>query len=118
MKYIKFLFLVIIVLAVIILAIQNNEAFATRVVFKINTGMNQYQSTGINIYMISLIAFLLGLIITYIYFIMDRLQMKRRIRTLMNEIKEKDKELNSLRNLPITTDNVLPASQDNHVEMI
>jgi hypothetical protein len=37
---------------------------------------------------------------------MERFQLKRQIKTLTTVLKEKDKELNSLRNLPIISDNV------------
>jgi hypothetical protein len=36
----------------------------------------------------------------------ERFRLKRKIKTLTKEANEKDKELNSLRNLPVTTDDV------------
>jgi hypothetical protein len=36
---------------------------------------------------------------------------------LLNQIKEKDEELKSLRNLPITSDNVLSSTQDDQMTM-
>lgn len=115
MKHIKFLFLIVILLAVIILTVQNHNAFSETVRFRVNLLYEQYQTAETSIYLISLIAFMLGVLITWVYGLMERFQMKRRIASLSNEIDEKDKELNSLRNLPITTDSVLPNSQDDYV---
>jgi uncharacterized membrane protein YciS (DUF1049 family) len=117
MKHLKFLFLIIAIVAIITLLVQNHEAFATKVVFKVNILIKQYQTPEINIYLISLIAFILGVIITWVYGIMERFHLKRQIQSLMSETREKDKELNSLRNLPITTDNMLPMTQDDNNDM-
>jgi ATP adenylyltransferase len=59
-----------------------------------------------NIYYIAGISFLFGVLITAICGIVERFRLKRQIKTLIGISKEKDKELNSLRNLPITSDNV------------
>jgi ATP adenylyltransferase len=45
-------------------------------------------------------------LITGLCGIVERFHLKRQIKTLISVSKEKDKELNSLRNLPITSDNV------------
>ncbi len=117
MKHIKFLVYVFIVFVVVTLIIQNHEAFNTRVVFRANLQFAQYQSTGITIYLISAIAFTLGLIISWLYNLLDRFQLKREITRLRNDIKNKDKELNSLRNLPITSENVPPGVSENDVDL-
>jgi uncharacterized membrane protein YciS (DUF1049 family) len=117
MKHIKFLVYVFIVFVVVTLIIQNHEAFNTRVVFRANLLISQYESTGITVYLISAIAFTLGLIISWLYNLLDRFQLKREITRLRNEVKNKDKELNSLRNLPITSERVPPGVSDNDVDL-
>lgn len=117
MKHIKFLFSVFVVFGVVVLLVQNHEAFNTKVVLKANFLIDNYESTEISLYLISSIAFILGVIITWVYNLLERFQLKRQISALKNEAKEKDKELNSLRNLPITTDNVTPAIHEHDVLM-
>lgn len=118
MKHLKFLFLIVVILAVISLIVQNYEVFfAKKVVFKVNLIFKHYQTIGLNIALISLIAFLLGVIITWVYFVIERFQLKRQMKGLLNQIKEKDEELKSLRNLPITSDNVLSSTQDDQMTM-
>lgn len=117
MKHIKFLVYVFIVFIVVTLIIQNHEAFNTRVVFRTNLIFSQFESSGITIYLISAIAFTLGLIISWLYNLLDRFQLKRAITRLRSEIKNKDKELNSLRNLPITSENVPPGVSDNDIDL-
>lgn len=115
MKHIKFLFLVFVILGVVVTLVQNNAAFLTKVVFKLDLGIASYQTPEINIYVVSLIAFTLGVIITWVYGLLERFQLKRQIRSLKHVSKEKDKELNSLRNLPITSENVTSGVPENDI---
>ena len=50
------------------------------------------------------VSFLLGILVAGFYGIFERFKLKKQIKGLVNSSKEKDKELNSLRNLPITSD--------------
>ena len=119
MKYLKFVVSVFLALIIIALIVQNHEAFNTKVVFKFEVDLlgKSYETVGISIYWICILAFLLGIILTLAAFIIDRFELKKRMRYLQREVNEKDKELNSLRNLPITTDNMLPITQDDNSDM-
>ena len=117
MKYIKFLVYALIIFVVVVLLVQNHEAFNTKVIFKADLLFGKYESAEISIYIISAIAFILGLIITWVYFLFERLQLRKQIKRLKNESKEKDKELNSLRNLPVISENVAPVTYENDIEL-
>ncbi|MGD9159208.1 MAG: LapA family protein [Desulfobacteraceae bacterium] len=117
MKHIKYLFLVLIMLVVFILLVQNHEAFNTKVVLKANILLGQYETPELSIYLISTISFLLGVIIIWVYDLLERIQLRKQIKRLNNESKEKDKELNSLRNLPIISENVTPGVHENDIEL-
>ena len=117
MKYIKFLVYALIIFVVVVLLVENHEAFNTKVIFKADLVFGKYESPEISIYIISAIAFILGLIITWVFFLLERLQLRKQIKRLRNEIKEKDKELNSLRNLPITSENITPGVHENDMEL-
>ncbi|MFC1838713.1 lipopolysaccharide assembly LapA domain-containing protein [Thermodesulfobacteriota bacterium] len=117
MKHIKFILLVFIMLGVFIILVQNHESFSTTVTFKIDPKfMDPYLTPPMNIYLISLTAFILGVIITWVYSLLERFQFKRQINHLRKESREKENELNSLRNLPITSESVTPGIQENDVE--
>jgi ATP adenylyltransferase len=55
------------------------------------------------VFLIAVITFLVGVLVTWLYGISERLNFKRQIRVLKRDVAEKEKELNSLRNLPVTT---------------
>ena len=117
MKYIKFLVYALIIFVVVVLLVQNHEAFNTKVVFKANLLFGSYESSEISVYLISAIAFILGLIITWIFFLFERIQLRKQIKRMIKESKEKDKELSSLRNLAIVSENVSPGVQENDLEL-
>jgi len=52
-------------------------------------------------YFVIIIVFLLGILMASLYGIFERFKLKKEIRIISKEKREKDKELNSLRNLPI-----------------
>jgi uncharacterized integral membrane protein len=104
MKHIKFIVGIIIGLIVLIIVVQNHEAFSKAVVFKIDLLGIDWKSAPINLYYIVTISFLFGLLIAAFYGIIERFRLKKRIKTLASEVTAKDQELNSLRNLPITSE--------------
>lgn len=105
MKHLKFILSIIIIIAIIIFFVQNNVTFSTRIGFGLDL-FSLHKSYETSIYYIIGISFLLGVFITGLCGIVERFQLKRQIKTLKTITKEKDKELNSLRNLPIASDNV------------
>lgn len=106
MKHAKFIIGIILMLVVVILMVQNHEPMSTEVVFRINFFSFQIQSATISLYYIVTIAFLFGVIISGLFGIMERFRLKKEIKTLKTASREKDKELNSLRNFPITSDDM------------
>jgi len=116
MKHLKFILSIILMLLVVILIVQNHEAMATKVIFKIDLVSFHVQSSMISLYYIVTISFLFGIIISGLYGIVERFSLKKQIKTLQNSSKEKDKELNSLRNLPITSDDVGPVKKQGTLE--
>ena len=118
MKHIKFLLLVFIMLGVFIILVQNHESFSTTVTFKIDPKFTDpYHTPPMSIYLISLMAFILGVVITWVFNLLERLQLKKQMNNLRKELREKDNELNSLRNMPITSENVTSDIQENDVEL-
>jgi uncharacterized integral membrane protein len=116
MRYLKFILSMIIIILVIIIIVENNGAFSTKVQFGLDIFSLHYKTPEISIYNIATITFLLGVIITGLYGIVERFQLKKQIKNLYKILKDKDKELNSLRNLPITSDNVVSANIDDIIK--
>ena len=110
MKHLKFIVAIILMLIVVILMVQNHEAMSTGVLFRVNLIIFNYQTSELSVYHIVTIAFLFGIIISGFYGIVERFRLRKQIKVLMSSTQEKDKELNSLRNLPITSDDVVAES--------
>ena len=113
MKHLKFILAILLMLIIIILLVQNHEAMSTGVMFRVNLPGLHLQSPELNLYYIVTMTFLFGVVISGLYGIVERLQLKREIKALAGACKEKDKELNSLRNLPITSDDMGPVLAEN-----
>lgn len=109
MTHLKMILIILIGLAVIVLAVQNHQAMTESVQFRVNPVFSQEMKSGdISIYQITIIAFLLGVIAMGVYGIVERFRLKGKLKRLRKELDEKDKELSSLRNLPITYEGVTP----------
>jgi ATP adenylyltransferase len=59
-----------------------------------------------SLYLVSVIAFLAGVFLCGIFGIVERFRLSKRVKALQQESAEKDRELNSLRNLPVTSEDM------------
>ena len=116
MKHLRYILAILLMLVVVILIVENHEAMSTQVIFKVNIDLLSihHESPQMNLYNIVTIAFLFGVFVSGIYGMVERFRLKKEIRALMGASREKDKELNSLRNLPITTNDV-PSEYSNSI---
>ena len=106
MKHVKAIIVILFLLLVVILAVQNYQALSTPIKFKINILFLNVESSGLPVFLIAIITFLVGVICTWLFGISERLGFKRQMKTLIKDVKNKEKELNSLRNLPVTTEDM------------
>lgn len=107
MGHIKVILGILIALFVIVLAVQNNEAMNQRIQLRVNPVIAQERKSGdITIYQLVLVSFLLGVLGTGTHGMIERFRLKKRIKRLTRELQDKDKELSSLRNLPLTYESV------------
>jgi uncharacterized integral membrane protein len=105
MRHLKIILLILLGVIVIIVIVQNHEAMSTTVKFRLNTMFfGEKASPDVSIYEVVLLSFLLGVVVTGIYGMVERFHLKRRMKALTRELEDKDRELNSLRTLPITSD--------------
>jgi len=113
MTHLKAIVFILIGLAVIILVVQNNAALSTTVQFRMNPYFFQERMTSdITLYEVIIITYLLGVLSIGLYGIAERFRLKKRIKVLTRTLEEREKEVNNLRNLPITTDQVPPSRPD------
>ncbi len=104
MKHLKAILIILFVLLVIIVAVENIPNLKTPVVFMVDLGFVKYQTPDIPLASVAIITFLIGVLCMGLYGITERFRLKRQIKKLLGEAMEKDKELNSFRKLPVTTE--------------
>jgi ATP adenylyltransferase len=113
MTHLKAIVFILIGLAVIVLVVQNNAALSTTVKFRMNPYFFQERMTSdITLYEIVIVTYLIGVLSIGLYGIAERFRLKKRIKVLTRTLEEREKEVNNLRNLPITSDPVPPSRPD------
>jgi len=113
MTHLKAIVFILIGLAVIILVVQNNAALSTTVQFRMNPYFFEERMTSeITIYEVVIVTYLLGVLSIGLYGMSERFRLKKRIKVLTRTLEEREKEVNNLRNLPITSDPVPPSRPD------
>jgi hypothetical protein len=81
--------------------------------FRVNPYFFQEKTTSdITLYEIVIVSYLLGVLSIGLYGIAERFRMKKKIKVLTRTLEEREKEVNNLRNLPITSDQVPPSRPD------
>jgi uncharacterized integral membrane protein len=107
MKHIKGIISVVVMLVVIIIVVENFAELSKTVILKVNLFFWAHESPPMAVYLIIIIAFLIGVFIAGFFGIFERFRLKREIRVLTKQNKGKDKELTSYRNLPIVEDKMV-----------
>jgi uncharacterized integral membrane protein len=115
MNIFKWMLMIFFCLFVIVVAVQNHQAFSTEVTFGVDLVFFRWQSAPLSVYLVSIISFCFGVLVTGLYGIINRFSMQKQIKILKKHVKEKETELTSLRNLPVTED-VIGTEQNPEVE--
>jgi uncharacterized integral membrane protein len=100
------LVVILFLLLIVVLSVQNYAALTTKINFKANLLFVDYQTADLSIFLIAVATFLVGVIVTWLFGLSERLSFKRQIKALMKDVKNNEMELNSLRNLPVTTEDM------------
>jgi putative membrane protein len=117
MKLIKAIISILVMLLVIILIVENLGQLSKTLTLRVDFLFWSHKTPPMAFYLVMIIVFLLGVFITGFFGIFERFRLKKEIKVLSREKLEKDKELNSLRGLPIVegkTENQEP-EQGDHV---
>jgi uncharacterized membrane protein len=110
---VKAIVLVLVGLVIVVAVVQNNQAMSTPITFRLNPVFwPEWKAAGVSVYQVSIIAFLLGIVVVGFVGLIERFRLKKRIKALSKELENKDRELNSLRNLPLTSDHAGSEDKD------
>jgi len=101
MRYVKVLVIVLIFFFGLTFFVQNTETLSTKLTFSMDLFGWSWASSPVPVYLFILIAFVLGAIISMLYFFLDKLRQGKELRKNRSKIKDLEQELNSLRNMPL-----------------
>ena len=101
MKHIKAIVSIVLMLLAVILIAENLDQLSNTLTLRVHLYFWEAKTPPMAFYLVIIIVFLLGVLIASFYGIYERFRLKKEIRILSKTCAAKDKELNSLRNLPI-----------------
>ncbi len=101
MKHIKAIISILVMLLIVILIVENLGELSKTLTLKVDLLFWDCKTPPMQFYLVIIIVFLLGILIAGFYGIVERFKLKKEIRIISKANREKDKELNSFRNLPI-----------------
>lgn len=102
MRYIKVLLLVLVFFVTMMFFVQNHEILGQTVTLKLDFFFNPAMSSiPLPFYFMILGAFVLGAVATFALLVYDRLRLANNLRKANRRIKALEKEVNSLRTLPL-----------------
>lgn len=114
MKHVRALIIILFLLLIVIVAVQNHPALSTQVQFKMDLKFWSGETSPMSLYFVSVIVFLIGIIIAGLYGALERFRLRKEIKSLNKQIRQKDEELSTLRNLPVTSE-VMPEGEESEV---
>ena len=106
MKHTKYIISLLLMLLAVILIVENLEQLSKTLILRVNLLFWAHETPPMAFYLVIIMVFLLGIFVASFYGIVERFKLKKRIRILSKENTEKDKELDSFRNLSIVESKV------------
>jgi uncharacterized integral membrane protein len=106
MRHIKAIVSILVMLVVVIIVVENLEQLSQTLTLRIDLLFWGAKTGPMAFYLVVIIAFLIGIFVAGLLGIFERFRLKREIKRLSKESKEKDNELNSYRNLPIVEEEI------------
>lgn len=112
MGYIKVIVLSAVVALSIIFMIQNITPLSHPLGIRLNLFFVNWESTPYPTYLVILLAFFVGLLSASLVGISERWRLRRQVKAQVRKTEDLRKELNSLRNLPVTGEPVVAGTAD------
>jgi uncharacterized integral membrane protein len=110
MRHIKAIISILVMLFVVIIVVENLGELSKTLTLRVDLLFWGVKTPPMAFYLLVIITFLIGVFVAGFLGIFERFRLKREIKRLSKENKEKDKELNSYRNLPIVEEKIEDAS--------
>ncbi len=104
MKHIKWLIAILIIVLAVIVISENIQNLATKVTFKVDLMFWAGETPQFPLAFILVIAFLGGILLMALCGLMERFRLKKQVRTLTAENNRMEKELNSCKSMPVSTE--------------
>lgn len=101
MRFIKVLALVIFFLLSMMFFVQNTEILSKPMALEFNIFVATWKSIPLPFYLLLLFAFVVGAIVAMLFFFMERMHLSNQIKQYQYRLAGLQKEVNSLRNLPL-----------------
>ena len=106
MRHIKAIVSILVMLFVVIIVVENLEQLSQTLTLRVDLLFWGVKTPPMAFYLVVIIAFLIGVLVAGFLGIFERFRLKREMKRLSKENKEKDNELNSYRNLPIVEEKI------------
>lgn len=106
MRHVKAIASILVMLFIIIIVVENLEQLSKTLTLRVDLLFWAHKTAPMPFYLVVIIAFLFGIFVAGFLGIFERFRLKTQIRRLSKENSEKDKELNSYRNLPIVEEKI------------
>ncbi|MFP4107603.1 MAG: DUF1049 domain-containing protein [Desulfonatronovibrio sp.] len=113
MKYLRVAALVLLFFFSMLFFVQNHELLSTTVKLHLDIFGLELQSTDIPYYLIVLLAFVLGGFISLAYLLAEKIRLTGELKRNQTSIKDLEKEVHSLRNMPLDSDSYSLDSSEN-----
>ena len=101
MRFIKVLIIILLFFFAMMFFVQNYEVLSQTMPLKLNVYLRDWKSIPLPFYLLILVSFLLGALFTLFYFVLERLRLASELRSCRSRLGRLEKELTSLRNLPL-----------------
>ena len=106
MRHIKAIVSILVMLFVVIIVVENLEQLSKTLTLRVDLLFWGVKTPPMAFYLVVIIAFLMGVFVAGFLGIFERFRLKKEMKRLSKENKEKDNELNSYRNLPIVEEKI------------
>ena len=106
MRHIKAIVSILVMLFVVIIVVENLGELSQTLTLRVDLLFWGVKTPPMAFYLVVIIAFLIGVLVAGFLGIFERFRLKREMKRLSQENKEKDNELNSYRNLPIVEEKI------------
>jgi uncharacterized integral membrane protein len=106
MRHVKAIVSILVMLLIVIIVVENLEQLSKTLTLRVDLLFWTHKTPLMPFYLVVIISFLIGIFVAGFLGIFERFRLKREIRRLSKENSEKDKELNSYRNLPIVEEKI------------